>query len=141
MVIQRWQSVLLFISALCMAIFCVAPFALINDSASPDSLSVISPSEFTVYLIFNMTVALLLFVTIFLYKNLRFQRRVTLIAIMLMVVSAVTGILLIYVSLDNAALLLFGGGLLILAAIVTAIMAYRCMGRDYRLLSSMDRIR
>lgn len=141
MVIQRWQSVLLFVSALCMAIFCFTPFALINDALGVNSISTVAPRDFTVYFVLNLTIALLLFVTIFLYKNLRRQRMVTLVAILLIIVSAVTGLLLACVQCDGGQVMLFGGGLLLVAALLTAIMAYRCMGKDLKLLTSMDRIR
>lgn len=141
MVIQRWQSVLLFVSALCMAIFSFTPFALIDDASAAASISIVTPQDFTVYFVLNLTIALLLFVTIFLYRNLRLQRMVTLMAILLMIVSAVTGLLLAYVQCDGGRIMVFGGGLLLVAAIITGIMAYRCMGKDYKLLTSMDRIR
>lgn len=141
MVIQRWQSVLLFISSICMAIFCFTPFALLGDTMSAESISYATPRDFTVYFLLNLTIALLLFVNIFLYKNLRLQRMVTLIAILLIVVSAITGLLLAYVQQDAGSILLFGGGLLLIAAFITAIMARRCMTKDLKLLSSMDRIR
>lgn len=141
MVIQRWQSVLLLIASVCMAIFCFTPFASVNDPASVDSVSMVTPCDFIVFLVLNITIALLLFIAIFMFKNLRRQLTVTLLSIMLIAVSAVTGVFIVYGRLDGGRINLWGGVLLLILALVAALWAYRRIGGDRKLLSSMDRIR
>lgn len=141
MVIQRWQSVLLLIAAICMALFCFTPFASFNDPASADSLSVASPSDFIVFLVLNLTISAMLFISIFMFRNLKRQLTVTLLSILLMAVSAVTGIFIVYGRLDGGRIEIWGGALLLVLALVAALWAYRRIVRDRRLLASMDRIR
>lgn len=141
MVIQRWQSVLLFIAAICMALFCFTPFASFNDSASAESISLVSPSDFIVFFVLNLTITVLLFISIFLFRNLKRQLTVTLLSILLMAVSAVTGIFIVYGRLDGGRIELWGGVLLLILALVAALWAYRRIVCDRRLLASMDRIR
>lgn len=141
MVIQRWQSLLLLIATICMALFCFTPFASFNDPASAENLLSASPSDFIAFLVLNLTIAALLFISIFLFRNLRRQLSVTLLSILLMIVSAVTGIIIVYVRLDGGHIELCGGALLLILAFVASIWAYRRIAHDRRLLASMDRIR
>ncbi len=141
MVIQRWQSVLLLIATICMALFCFTPFASFNDPASAESVLSASPSDFIVFLVLNLTIAALLFISIFLFRNLKRQLTVTLLSILLMIVSAVTGIIIVYVRLEGGHIELSGGALLLIIAFVASLRAYRCIARDRRLLTSMDRLR
>ncbi len=141
MVIQRWQSVLLLLATIFMAVSATLPFAEVAlDSAKPDVLTEIFPKQHTVYLILNVTIAVLLFVAIFLFKNLRRQRMVSKIAIMLIVVSAVAGVLLSYTNYGVACLhpscIVAHAG-----ALFTSVWAYIRIGKDQKLLSSADRLR
>lgn len=141
MVIQRWQSVLLLIAAMCMALFCFTPFASFNDPVSAESVMLASPSDFIVFLVLNLTIAALLFISIFLFTNLKRQLTVTLLSILLMIVSAVTGIIIVYVRFEGGHIELCGGALLLILALVASLLAYRRIAHDRRLLASMDRIR
>lgn len=141
MVIQRWQSVLLLIAAICMALFCFTPFASFSDPASANSVSLITPCDFMVFLVLNLTIATLLFISIFLYRNLKRQLTVTLLSILLIAVSAVTGIFIVYGRLEGGRIELWGGVLLLILALVAALWAYRKIQGDRKLLASMDRLR
>ncbi|MCC8176160.1 MAG: DUF4293 domain-containing protein [Bacteroidales bacterium] len=115
MVIQRWQSVLLLVAALCMggaAIFPLGPM----------------------FLVISILVAVLLFLAIFMFKNLRRQRLVTLISSLLIIVTAFVGVM-------SMPAFCFWPLLLMLVALVCAAWAYRRIGADDRLLRSADRIR
>lgn len=137
MVIQRWQTVFLFIATVLMALFTFMPFA----SATVDSqVANLHPKDFPVYLILNLLIAVLLFLAIFMYRNLKLQKKVALLSMLLMCCSAVCGGFLLYAK--GAVELVWAGGiLLLLGALVFAILAYRGIGKDQRTLSSYDRIR
>lgn len=141
MVIQRWQTVFLFIATMLMALFTFMPFA----SATIDAQIVdLHPKDFPVYLILNLLIAILLFLAIFMYRNLKLQKKVTLLSMVLMVCSAVTGGFLLYGpnAPEGAVKLVWAGGILLLiGALVFAVLAYRGIGKDQRTLSSYDRIR
>lgn len=115
MVIQRWQSVLLLVAALCMGGAAIFP-------------------EGPMYLVISILVAVLLFLAIFMFKNLRRQRLVTLIAALLIIVDA-------FVCAMSMAAYNVWPFVLMLVALVCAQWAYRRIGADDRLLRSADRIR
>ncbi len=133
MVIQRWQSVLLFISALCMAIVCFIPFATSGSD-------LVMPSELTVFLVLNITTAVLLLVAIFMFNNMPRQRFITLLGIFLMVVSFFTGATSAYLNYEDVNLAI-GGCALFVVAFITAIWAYRRIIADQKLLRAADRLR
>ncbi len=139
MVIQRWQSVLLFLAAVLTGIFCVCPFGRLtfNDGV----VMQLTPAYNTVYLILNIFISLLLFVTIFLYKNLKLQIKVTLCAIVLLVASLVVGIIMPLLAHAIPSHMLVGGLWLVVLAAVLAVAARRLMKKDYRRLHYADRIR
>ena len=68
MVIQRWQTLLLLIAVALMCVFCLTPFATIpeteNLAAAPTQLFV---KDAPVFMILNVTIALLLFLAILSY--------------------------------------------------------------------------
>ncbi len=141
MVIQRWQSVLLLVAAVAMALFTFLPFATVESLASAQSAITVAPCDFAVYFVLNITISLLLFIAIFLYKNIRRQMTVTLLSLMLIAVSAVTGLFIVFGHLKDASLVLGGGVLLLIVALVAALWGYRRIKADHKLLTSMDRIR
>ena len=75
MVIQRWQSVLLLISAIFVALVGILPYAVTANGV--DVCAVQTP----VLLCVDILVALLLLIDIFLYRNLRYQMKVTRLAL------------------------------------------------------------
>lgn len=122
-----------------MVVFLFIPLA--TTDASPEA---IRPTDFPVYLILNVVIALILLIAIFLYKNPKKQKMVTMVSILLIAASAVTGGLLLYgpnapqgvVNIE-----LFGGVMLLVITLVLTIAARRGIARDIKLLSSYDRIR
>ena len=111
----------------------------IND---PNSVTFMRPVDVPVFMVVNIVVALLLFLSIFLYRNTRRQKTLTLVSMLLIVVVMVTEVLLLY-SWNDA----FGGIewlgsiFLLLGALVFALLAYRGISHDERLLKAADRLR
>jgi len=139
MVIQRWQTVFLFIAAVMMGIFCFSTAAVYHVGGAVKEFQ---PSDAPVFFIVNIVITILLVISIFLYHNLSRQMRVTLISIMLMIVSMACGGFIIYGGNDGCAeVMLTATDLLLPCAIVLAVIAYRRMRHDKRLLTSSDRIR
>ena len=93
------------------------------------------------FLILNIVIAALLFIAIFLFKNLKLQMRVTLITILLIAASIVTCGFILYASMPDAELIWTGGVLLLVAAMVCALFGLRFMRKDRNLLRSYDRLR
>lgn len=133
MVIQRWQSLYLLVASVMMGFYCFLPMA--NTAEGVMYAYNIKP-----YLVVNVLIALLLFISIFLYRNLSKQKTVVKVNLLLMVISAVSGGLIVY-NYGGATINLSGAVLLILASIVITILAYTRILSDEKLLKSYDRIR
>lgn len=141
MVIQRWQTVFLFLGTVLMVLFCLLPFANVTVDAE---IMKLHPSDFPVYLILNVLIAVLLFIAIFLYRNLKRQKTVTLVSMVLIACSAVTGGITLYgpSAPEGAVDIIWGGGMvLLIVALLLALAAYRGIKKDQRTLSSYDRLR
>lgn len=139
MVIQRWQSVMLLIAFVLMCIFCATPYAQIKGAEA-----VVTPvfaKDAPVFMILNIVVAALLFISIFLFKNLKLQMRVTLITILLIATSTLCAGFMVMRNMPDAEFILTGGIVLLLAALVFAVLALRFMKKDHNLLRSYDRLR
>lgn len=131
MVIQRWQSVLLFIATLLVGALLVFPIGEMADGMNPESSTPMYAIDVLPMFILTCLIFVLLLVDIFLYKNLRLQKQVALVSVVLMVVAAVIGGL-------------HGSTTSIIAMVFAATMtvgAYLRMKADERLLKSYDRIR
>lgn len=141
MVIQRWQSLLLLVAVVLMAIFCCTPYAMrAAAEAAVEGQSAVYAKDAPVFLVLNIAVAALLFIAIFLFKNLKLQMRVTLASIVLIATSMVTCGFILWAAEPGAVLLWTGGVLLLLFALVFAIAALRFMRKDFKLLKSYDRL-
>ena len=140
MVIQRWQSVLLLLAVIVMAIFCCTPLANYTPAAAEQAASVYA-KDAPVLLTVSLLVATLMFISIFLYTNLKRQMTVTILSIGLIVATIVTGFFVIYNAYPGAEFVVFGGLLLLVIALVFALGAYRMMRSDLRKLRSYDRLR
>lgn len=139
MVIQRLQSLLLLLAVVTMAMFTVSPLAT-YQSESGLMMSVCA-KDAPVLLTVSLLVAVLLFISIFMYKNLKRQMTVTLLSIVLIVATMVTGFFVIYNAYPGADVVVFGATLLLIITLVLAIGAYRFMRKDLRKLRSYDRLR
>lgn len=133
MVLQRWQTVLLFLAFVLMTVFCVTPIA--SDAAGTS----VFPWFNIPFLILNIVVALLLFIDIFLYRNLRLQMRWAVVIMLLEAVSAGLGFAIVYCT-DGLTMSLFGPPFVV-AALVLTWFGRRFMDKDRKLLAAADRIR
>lgn len=135
MVIQRWQTVFLLLAAIFIVIFCFIPVGNIDGRA-------VVVSSHPIYLALNIVAALTFFIAIFMYGNTRRQRRVAIIGMLLVVASMVMGICYICGSAAPETHCSYGAVCLLLpAALIEAIVAYRRILADERLLRSYDRLR
>ncbi|MDE5684650.1 MAG: DUF4293 domain-containing protein [Muribaculaceae bacterium] len=140
MVIQRLQTLFLLIAVVLMCVFCCTPWA----SHAAEGVAEASPvfvSEAPVLLILNIVIAVLLFISIFMFKNLKRQMTVTVLSIILICASMVTCGILLYTAYPGATFIWTGGVLLLLVALVCVLFAYRFMKKDHKLLTSYDRLR
>lgn len=135
MVIQRWQSVLLLISAIFVALAGILPYAVTANGV--DVCAVQTP----VLLCVDILVALLLLIDIFLYRNLRYQMKVTRLALGLIVVLEAAIAAYTFAGLEGATISIIGGIVMPVLALISSFVALRLMHRDYRLLRSADRLR
>lgn len=138
MVIQRIQTLMLLIAVILMAVFCCTPFATMASEPEPTKLFL---KDAPVFLILNIVIALLLFINIFMYKNLRMQIRMTVLSLVLICASMATAGFILTVGMPGATPILLGGVLLPVFALIFGLLALRGMRKDRKLLSSMDRLR
>lgn len=155
MVIQRWQTVLLFIAAAVMACF---TFMSLGQIQTPDitlnftSLGFYQEGELTngvepyklntwYFFMLSLTTIIILLIDIFLYKNLRLQQRICQVAILFIVADACVGGLLGYRAIEGYQVSWSTVALCPFIAIFSAVFAYYRMAVDYALLKSSDRIR
>lgn len=133
MVIQRWQSLLLFISALIAGfalIFPVGPAA-VDEPVPPELFPPMQAFDVLPLFILLCLSFVLLLADIFLFFNLQLQKTVALVCVLLLVVAGVVGGIC-------------GGMWVVAATAVSAILAFVAYMRiraDERLLKSYDRIR
>ena len=143
MVIQRWQTVWLLVATVLVAVFCCIPMAIVPGEVNdPNSVTFMRPVDVPVFMVVNIVVAFLFFLSILLYKNTTRQKTLTLVSILLIVVVMVTEVLLLY-SWNDAygGIEWLGSIFLLLAALVFALLAYRGINHDERLLKAADRLR
>lgn len=134
MVIQRLQSLFLLLSSIVMGITSFMPFASEGDK-------IFAPKDSVVFLVVNILIATLLFLSIFMYKNLKRQKTVVLVSLVLTVVSAITGCCTAYSVMQQPKLDWTGGALMLLCTLMLTVAAYRRIVADERLLKSYDRLR
>lgn len=143
--IQRWQSVWLLLAAILTGFFCFIPMATITGPATamtPDSITLLYPIQMLVFFCVNILIALLLFLAIFLFKNTRLQKSITLISMLLILCSLATECLVLFGWNSADGQIAWTGSIfLLIAAFVLAAFAYRGICKDERLLRAADRIR
>lgn len=138
MVIQRWQSVLLFFAGLAICLFAFLP---VCDVVLPDEVVTAVLKNALPLFILDLLIGLLLFISIFLYGDLKLQKRVVVISDILIVVLMI-GSLLYYNNVENSIGVLWSWyALLPVLALVLSIWGYRRIKADENTLKSYDRIR
>ncbi|MGN0220343.1 MAG: DUF4293 family protein [Muribaculaceae bacterium] len=139
MVIQRWQTVLLALAVIVMAIFCSTPFATV--SAAAEQVEGVYLKDAPVLMIVSILIGIVLFLSIFMYKDLKRQMTMTLVSMVLLVAAIVTGIFIVYYAMPDAHLVILGGVTLLVVTFILALGAYTMMNRDRKLLDSYNRLR
>lgn len=156
MVIQRWQSVFLLITAVMMA--CFTFFSLGQAQFSEYTLNFTTlgfsyegiptdgaPSGYQshtwIFFVISLMSAILPLIAIFLYKNLSLQIRLCLIEILFLIATTVVGAAYGYYQFPDAEVSWSSLIIAPLIAFVADIMAYNRISHDRRLLRSADRLR
>jgi len=134
MVIQRWQSVFLLLGAILAVCINFGPW--INVDGQTVNLCS-NPIALTI----NILVAVLFMIGIFMFRNMRRQKTVTLLGTVLLTVNNIAAICITYMGEPVGALCWYGGPLMFVAAFVAGCMAYNRISADERLLRSADRLR
>ncbi len=133
MVIQRIQTLWLLIAAGMMAALYIRPIAWSADKA-------VFLSDFPVLTVINVLIAMLLIISIFTFKNLKLQKTVTRLSLVMMAVIAVAGGFFLYRNAPDATLEWAGGIVLLVIAAIFDLLALRGMSRDERKLRNADRL-
>ncbi len=134
MVIQRLQTLFLLISFVLMVCVPFVPMAHVGDTP-------LMIADYSVLLVFDILIAAVLFVCIFLFKNLRLQMKVTSVSMLLIVGLLVAGGVTLWQNEPKAEVMLYGDVLMLVVAVISVIVARCLMKRDHNLLRSADRLR
>lgn len=141
MVIQRIQTLFLLLAAILMGVLCFAvPIAIIKEPMESARALYLAdnPTLFTI----NALVAVLLFIAIFLFKNLRLQMRITLLCALLLIAALGIGAFVLTCRMPEAAEITWALALLmLLCALILTVAAYSRMKHDRKILRSYDSLR
>lgn len=156
MVIQRWQSVLLLAAAVLMARF---SFASLGQVQTPDATLNFTAFGFCYegvatnnapegcclstwyFFVVSITTAIITLIDIFLFKNLRLQKNICLVAILFTVASCAIAAGLGYSAIEGYSVSWSSIALAPFLAVIACVMAYQRMSADQRRLRSIDRLR
>lgn len=139
MVIQRWQSLLLFISLVLISIFSVSNYGTLHTS---DAQFIVNASNNTGYWFFNLAIILLLLVSIFMFKMLNVQKLLVAIATIAMGADAIWGYKYLHLLANSEASVSFGASwILLIVAFGLTIISFFLICADQKLLRSYDRLR
>ena len=150
MVIQRVQTLYLLLSIAFMTAFFFLPFGYIKEVDGATAAQALQPLTGLSGLGFIIPTSVCIFLTlmaIFLFKALPTQKLFVVLAALISLAEAVMVVYALverYVSTDptvHDSVVWGGGGLLLIAAIILDIAAYRSISRDQRLLRSYYRLR
>lgn len=155
MVIQRWQSVLLFIAAAVMACFTFIPFGVVTTQDYTFNLSGLGfyeqgqPTDGAVpmvihtwyFFILSITTIVLLLIDIFLFKNLKLQQRICMVCVLFIVADCCVAGLLGFCAIEGGSIWWKTNIILPFIALFSTVFAYYRMAQDYSLLKASDRLR
>lgn len=140
MVIQRWQSIYLLLAIFAMVLVFIRPFCYL-EAMDGGAISALVPLDYPVFLTVNILTTILLFIDIFLFRNLRLQRMVAAICLLLMIASAITVGIILYNLSGNWKIEWGGAPVGLVCALICTFFARYRMGKDEETLRSYDRIR
>ena len=155
MVIQRWQTVLLFIAAAVMACFTFIPFGTVTTPDYTFNLNGLgfyeqgNPTDGATrivihtwyFFMLSLATIVILLLDIFLFKNIRLQQRICMVAILFIVADGCVAGLLGFRAIEGGEIWWKTTILCPFIALFCAILAYYRMAQDYSLLKAADRLR
>ena len=140
MVLQRWQTVLLFISLVLISIFSVSNYGTL-EMADGGQLSIMA-SENTGYWLYNLAIVLILLISIFQFKTPGWQKTFIVIALLMMVGTAIWGCLYLNnLTMSGGAMHLNISWILLIVAFGLSLVSFFLICSDQRKLKAADRIR
>lgn len=155
MVIQRWQSVLLFIAAAVMACFTFFPIGTVTTEDYTFNLTGLGFYEEGIpadgrapivihtwyFFMMSITTIVLLLLDIFLFKNIKLQQKVCIVSILFIVAECCVAGLLGFRAIEGGWVFWRTTIICPFIALLSAILAYYRMAQDYSLLKAADRLR
>lgn len=147
MVLQRWQTVYLFIAAVLSGIAVFSPVCGIASPAGMENLSLANLLQGTThlqaalaYFILTALAALLAFATIFKYKDLKRQQSLCSVT-MLLILAAYAILFICRFSIENATVDWKIASLAPAFALICTLLAKNRIAADYKLIHAADRLR
>jgi heme/copper-type cytochrome/quinol oxidase subunit 4 len=134
MVIQRWQSVFLLFGAILSVVLNFVPWATVDES-------VITLSTNAIALTINILVAILFILAIFMYRNMRRQKTITSIGILLSVINNIAAVVLTYCGSPAGVINWYSGFMLFIVTVICGGLAHSRISADEQLLKSAYRLR
>ncbi|MDE5790056.1 MAG: DUF4293 domain-containing protein [Muribaculaceae bacterium] len=156
MVIQRWQSVLLLIAALCMGFFTFMSLGQVQLADYTLNFTTFgfsyegtavggAPTGFMTrtwgFFIIALLSCLIPLINIFMFKNLQLQKRLCMIEILFLIAVIATGAIYAYTGVDNGAVSWSSLVVAPFIALMADVLAFNRISADERLLKSADRLR
>lgn len=156
MVIQRWQSVLLLIAAVCMGFFTFMSLGQVQLTDYTLNFTTCgfsyegeatngAPTGYLMqtwgFFVISLLSCILPLINIFCFKNLRLQKRVCLIEVLVLIAVIATGAAYAYTGIDNGQISWSSLVCAPFIALVADIIAFNRISADDRLLKSADRLR
>lgn len=137
MVIQRWQSVFLLLAGLAMCFFAFSP---VCELTNPDELIIVKSINILPVFILALLSGLLLFISIFMFKCTRLQKRIVIASEILTIFTDIA-LITYYLTSEAMSFAWCFAAVLPFIALVLEVMAYIRIRKDENLLRSYDRIR
>ncbi len=137
--IQRIQSIYLFLSAICMALLSFLPLG--KFSTEDPALATAESTDILPLFIAVLVATGITFLSIFLFKNRVLQKKIVLLG--LVAVLASIGLMIFYFFVEETTKLIqyFPPSLLSIVSIVLIVLAIRGITKDEKLVRSIDRLR
>lgn len=139
MQIQRLQTLYLFIALIFTVAFCFTPFATFSDTYGETFRAFVSES--IILLILSITLAALILIDIFLYRNLKLQINTLKIIMALTAGTIVTTVIYVIVGNGDIVSVAKGGTILLVLAELFSVLAFKRIKYDRNLLASVERLR
>lgn len=156
MVIQRWQSVLLLIAAVCMGFFTFmslgqvqlqdysldfTTFGFSYEGEATDGAKTGYLLHTWGFFVISLLSCLIPLINIFMFKNLRLQKRLCMIEVLFLIAVIATGAAYAYTGIDNGAISWSSLVCAPFISLLAVILAFNRISADDRLLKSADRLR